>query len=124
MLIHNSIKSDVYNSYGDVSFLLTSDIFREAEKAMLTRRASIESAVLKVAHHGSHSSSIAEFLEAVNPVAAVISLGVDNRFDHPHPQTITALLGHVLEDRVFVTSQRGQIEFVTDGTRLRVKTGR
>ena len=124
-------KSDIDNAsvvlrlaYGDVSFLLAGDIFREAEKALITRLAPIESDVLKVAHHGSDSSSIAEFLEAVSPEAAVISAGEDNLFGHPHPQTITALLGHVPEDRVFVTGQRGQIEFVTDGRRLNVRTER
>ena len=80
--------------------------------------------MLKVAHHGSRTSSIDEFLNAVSPAAVVVSVGEDNRFGHPHHQTVTALRGHVPEDRLYLTSERGDIEFVTDGTRLEVKTGR
>ena len=110
--------------YGEISFLLTGDIFSEAEADLVARDALIDSDVLKVAHHGSRTSSIDEFLDAVSPAAVVVSVGEENRFGHPHTETVAALLGHVPEDRVYLTSERGDVEFVTDGTRLRVKTGR
>ncbi len=110
--------------YGRISFLLTGDIFGEAEADLVARNALIDSDVLKVAHHGSRTSSIDEFLDAVTPAPVVVSVGEDNRFGHPHPQTVTALLGRVPEDSVYLTSEKGDIEFVTDGTRLEVNTRR
>ena len=80
--------------------------------------------MLKVAHHGSRTSSSARLLESVSPSVAVISVGKDNRYGHPHPETVAALLAHVAEDQIFLTSERGNVEFVTDGTRLEVKTER
>ena len=110
--------------YGDVSFLLTGDIFREAEAGILVGGALVDSDVLKVAHHGAGSSSSQGFLERASPVAAVISVGEDNRFGHPHPETLEALRRYVDDDFLFLTSDRGTIEFVTDGRRLEVKTER
>ena len=110
--------------YGDVSFLLTGDMFAEAEASLVRRGAPLDSDVLKVAHHGSRTSSSARLLESVSPSVAVISVGKDNRYGHPHPETVAALLAHVAEDQIFLTSERGNVEFVTDGTRLEVKTER
>ena len=111
-------------TYGDVSFLLTGDLLSEGEAGLLALGAAIDSEVLKVAHHGSRSSSSGVFLQAVSPVAAVISSGEGNRFSHPDPETVDALLGHVDEALLFMTSERGSVEFVTDGRRLEVKTER
>ena len=110
--------------YGDVSFLLTGDMFSEAEGVLVGQNAPVDSDVLKVAHHGSHSSSSEEFLQAVSPAVAVISVGEDNRFDHPHPQTLEALRRRVPKEMLLLTSHSGTIEFATDGRRLKVKTER
>ena len=64
--------------YGEVSILLTGDIFSEAERALLASGAALDSDVLKVPHHGSDSSSTRDFLSAVSPAAAVISVGEGN----------------------------------------------
>ena len=124
-------ESDVDNAsvvvrlvYGDVSFLLTGDIFSEAEADLLARAAPIDSDVLKVPHHGSRSSSSETFLRGVTPAAAVISVGRGNPYGHPHPEAIEALLGYLAEDHLFLTGDRGDIEFVTDGARLEVVTAR
>ena len=84
----------------------------------------IESDVLKVAHHGSRSSSSDVFLSRVSPDVAVISAGEDNRFGHPHQDTVETLLRHVHKDLLFLTSKSGDVEFVTDGRRLEVRTER
>jgi competence protein ComEC len=110
--------------YDDVSFLLTGDMFSEAEGVLVRGDTSIDSDVLKVGHHGSRSSSSAAFLDRVRPSVAVVSAGEDNRFGHPHAETLDALGRHVPEDRVYVTSEQGTVEFVTDGRRLEVKTER
>ena len=110
--------------YDGVSFLLTGDMFSEAEGVLVRGDASLDGDVLKVGHHGSRSSSSAEFLDRVSPSVTVVSAGEGNRFGHPHPETLEALLARVPEDRLFVTSQRGTVEFVTDGRRLKVRTER
>ena len=110
--------------YGDVSFLLTGDIFVEAEREMLARGVDVRSTVVKIPHHGSRSSSSPEFIERVNPSVAVISVGADNRFGHPHAETLEVLRRHAPEARVLTTRDHGAIRFSTDGTTLSVKTER
>jgi competence protein ComEC len=60
---------------GEVSFLLTADAMWEAEFELTARRANLNSTVLKVAHHGSNTSTTPQFLAVVNPQLAVISVG-------------------------------------------------
>ncbi len=110
--------------YDDVSFLLTGDMFSEAEGVLVRGDASIDSDVLKVGHHGSRSSSSAAFLDRVSPTIAVASAGEDNRFGHPHSETLEALSASVPEEGLFITSERGTVEFTTDGRRLQVRAER
>ena len=110
--------------FGEVSFLLTGDMYAAAERAALGRGETLDSDVLKVAHHGSRTSSSASFLRAVSPVAAVVSAGEDNRHGHPHAEVVGRLLRHVPEEMLFLTSTAGTVEFETDGKRLTVKTTR
>ena len=110
--------------YRDVSFLLTGDMFSEAEGALVRGDVPIDSDVLKVGHHGSRSSSSEAFLDGASPSVAVVSAGEDNRFGHPHPETIQSLLRHVPESLLFLTADHGSIEFTTDGRSLEVKTER
>ncbi len=70
--------------YGKNSILFTGDIEEIAEQAILQTGADIRSSILKVAHHGSRTSSSTGFLLAVQPDLAVISVGRDNPFGHPH----------------------------------------
>lgn len=108
--------------YNKISFLLTADIHHEAESYLIGQRAMLNSTVLKVAHHGSNTSSTDEFLAVVDPEIAVISAGADNRFNHPHPAVIDRLNAQVGQDRTYITSRAGTVEFITDGTALWVKT--
>ncbi|MCK8815904.1 DNA internalization-related competence protein ComEC/Rec2 [Natroniella sulfidigena] len=73
--------------YDQFNLLLTGDIEKEAERRLVKRGIDLESIVLKVAHHGSISSSIEEFIEQVNPELAVIQVG-DNNYGHPDPTVI------------------------------------
>lgn len=77
--------------YGQHSFLLTGDLTSVQEEEILQKRLIIESDVLKVGHHGSKYSSSPAFLKAVGPQYAVIQVGQDNRFGHPHLLTIQNL---------------------------------
>ncbi len=108
-------------SMGEVSFLLTADIMWEAEFELVARRANLTSTVLKVAHHGSDTSTTAEFLAVVNPQLAVISVGADNPFGHPTPEVMKRLEGKLGSENIYRTDERGTIEFITNGARLWVK---
>jgi len=74
--------------------------------------------VLKVAHHGSKTSTSPQFLAAVDPEAAVISVGADNTFGHPGPEVVERLIDRLGEDNVYRTDEDGTIELITDGERL------
>jgi competence protein ComEC len=109
---------------GDVSFLLTADIMWEAEFELIGQRANLKSTVLKVAHHGSRTSTTSQFLAAVDPEVAVICVGADNPFGHPNPEVLARLVDRLGEDDVYRTDEDGSIKFITDGKRLWVQTDR
>jgi len=108
-------------SMGEMSFLLTADIMWEAEFELIARRANLTSTVLKVAHHGSDTSTTPEFLAVVNPRLAVISVGKDNPFGHPTPEVMERLEQKLGSGNIFRTDNHSTIEFITDGERLWVK---
>ena len=89
---------------------------------MVASGVNLDSDVLKVPHHGSDTSSTAEFLSAVSPAVAVISVGAENRFGHPAEDVVNRLREFVGEDGLYKTSERGTVEFITDGKALRVRT--
>lgn len=109
-------------SWGEVSFLFCADIRADAEFELVSRRADLESSVLKVAHHGSKTSSSGQFLREVQPDFAVISAGAYNPFGHPHREVIGRLANRVGEDDLFLTPEHGTVTFTTDGTNLWVVT--
>lgn len=74
--------------YKDHSILFTGDIERDAEEKILRSGADIRSDILKVAHHGSRTSSSTGFLLAVDPDLGLISAGRNNRFGHPHAEVV------------------------------------
>lgn len=73
------------------SFLITGDCETEEEKDILSQNFDLKSNVLKVGHHGSSTSSSVKFLKAVSPECAVISCGKDNKYGHPHEETLKKL---------------------------------
>jgi len=116
----NEVSSVIQVSYGKHSFLLTGDLEGKGEKEILARGQDISSTVLKVCHHGGKTSSTVEFLQAVIPEYAVISVGKDNHFGHPHEETIKHLLAQ--NSKIYRTDQQGAIVFTTDGKTLTVDT--
>ena len=99
-------------SYDDIDFLLMSDVEAEQEKA-IAEKYDIEAEVLKVAHHGSSSSSTLDFLEKANPEAAIISYSKENRYGHPVHRVIKNL--EKLQAQIFSTAVYGNIVVETDG---------
>ncbi|MBI2979500.1 MAG: DNA internalization-related competence protein ComEC/Rec2 [Chloroflexi bacterium] len=106
---------------GKVSFLLTADIMWEAEFDLIARRVSLASTVLEVAHHGSATSTTAEFLAMVSPRLAVISVGKDNSFGHPSQEVVDRLKEKLGQEKIYYTSENGTIEFITNRQKLWVK---
>ncbi len=100
--------------WGKASFLLTGDIEVDAEQALLRDGADLETTVLKVAHHGSRTSTSTAFLYAAHPAIAVVSVGEDNPYGHPSPTVLERL------DDAFVyrTDFHGTVRMSTDGDRL------
>jgi competence protein ComEC len=109
-------------SMEEMSFLLTADIQQEAEFELIAHRASLNSTVFKIAHHGSNASTTPDFLAVVNPQVAVISVGKDNPFGHPTDEVIARLSEKVGSENIYRTDDHSTIEFITDGERLWVKT--
>ncbi len=109
-------------SYGHHSFLLTGDAEHDLESDLLARGILPGSDVLKVAHHGSRTSTRDAFLDAVHPAFALISVGFENSYRHPHPDVLRRLASrHIATLR---TDERGLVSISTDGKRFRVETYR
>ena len=98
------------------SILLTGDIEKKAERALIT--ADLKTDVVKVAHHGSKTSSTDAFVTATNPRLAIISVGQDSMFGHPHAQVVERWKQAGAE--VLTTGKCGMITVKTDGTNLSV----
>ncbi len=109
---------------GEVSFLLTADLFMEGEQYLIDQGVELRSTVLKVGHHGSSTSTSSGFLAAVNPQVAVISAGADNPFGHPSAEVMARLTERLGQDSIYLTAERGTITLTTDGTGLWVETER
>ena len=103
-------------TYGNVSFLFTGDIESDVEKALLNK--DIESDVLKVAHHGSNTSSSNAFLKKVNPKYAIISVGTGNSYGHPKSVILDRL--EKLGTKIYRTDELGTIIVTTDGEKIEV----
>ncbi len=110
----------LYVSLDGIGFLLTADIMWQGEFELITRRAIPQSTVLKVAHHGSATSTTLEFLAVVSPRIAVISADPEE-FGHPHPDVMARLETVVGAENIYLTDEDGTIEFITDGRRLWVR---
>ncbi len=106
---------------GDVSFLLTGDSMSEAEWELIRARADIKGTVIKVAHHGSKTSTIEQFLAVVNPQMAVISVGANNTYNLPNNGVVERLNDKIGESHIYRTDINGTIIFITDGKRLWVE---
>ena len=104
--------------------LLTGDMSREGEQDLLDSAWAAEYLegiqVLKVAHHGSDSSTGQQWLDRVRPGFAVISYGEGNRYGHPHRQVTDALkeTGSV----IYETAKHGAVTIETDGKTARFST--
>jgi competence protein ComEC len=106
--------------YGSHTFLLTGDIERQIEEQLVAAGQIGKVDVLKVAHHGSRTSSTDEFVEAARPAFAIISVGADNSYGHPTAEVLDRLSAKHIE--ILRTDQVGLVRFESDGKRLELRT--
>jgi competence protein ComEC len=106
--------------YGDRVFLLTGDMERGAEGALLGRNENLKCDVIKVGHHGSNTSSTQEFVDATKAKLAIISVGLRSPFSHPRPEVVERWKASGA--RTLTTGANGTITVTTDGARLDVDT--
>lgn len=115
----NNSSAVIKLSYKNNSFLFTGD----AEKEELSKiKTDISADVLKVGHHGSKTSTYSEFLDKVNPKYAVISVGKNNDYGHPHKNTLKLLSNYGIT--VFRTDKDKTIVFASDGDEISVNSGK
>lgn len=106
--------------YGANSLLLTGDIERQGEAAVLREGINLHCDIVKVAHHGSKTSSIEDFVSATHPSLAIISVGRTSMFGHPNHDVVERW--RASGAGVMTTGQRGTISVVTDGRELTINT--
>jgi len=107
-------------SYGTIDFLMTGDIDGEGEEALIRSGYPLDAEILKVAHHGSSSSTSPGFLERVHPELGVLFVGEDNPYGHPHKETLDLLKKSGVT--VYRTDRDGTVMVRTDGLSYSVKT--
>lgn len=100
-------------SYGQFDMLCTGDVEENGERLLARKIVGKAYEVLKVAHHGSKNSSGKEFFDAVSVKFALISAGKDNRYGHPHRETLERLKHE--NCKIFQTTECGAITIRTDG---------
>ncbi len=108
-------------THGDNSFLLMGDAELEAEEDIIESGADLSATVLKAGHHGSHSSTSQSLLKKVNPTYAVISCALDNKYGHPHKETMTYFKRANVE--VYRTDKQKTITMESDGKKIVTTTG-
>ena len=106
--------------YGSTSFLLTGDMEKTAETDLVNSGVNLRADVLQVGHHGSSTSTGYLFLNSVLPEMAVISCGVNNKYGHPHEETLSILRDAGVD--VYRTDLQGTITIGSDGQKYTVGT--
>jgi len=107
-------------TYRNVSYLLTGDAEKKAEEAMLDAGEDLNADILKAGHHGSSTSSIQKFLNAVRPAVIVISVGGGNEYGHPHKEPMERFVK--LTKHIYRTDMDGDVVVTTDGEVYSVAT--
>jgi len=107
--------------YGDIEILLTGDIENKVENILVRQLAEqdIQSDILKLAHHGSKTSTSYNFFKAVNPEIGIISVGQNNRYKHPSQE----VLDRIKDILIYRTDQNSDIKILTDGVLFDILTG-
>lgn len=108
--------------YQNFSMLFTGDIEAEGEEAILKKYANkpekLKSSVLKVAHHGSKTSSTENFIKAVKPEVVLIGVGENNLFNHPNQEVLERFKNCNI--KIYRTDKNGEIKIRVKGSKLKI----
>lgn len=102
--------------YKNFDALFTGDIEKNVEKKLVKSGIDLKSDILKIAHHGSKTSTSEEFLKAVDAIMAIIQMGKDNQYGHPHQEVLERLKNL----RVLQTGKHGDVEVFSNGEFLSI----
>lgn len=117
----NNYSCAIRITYKNSSYLFTGDIETQAEDEIMANGYDLSADVLKVAHHGSKTSSSQEFLDKVSPKIAVISCGINNDYGHPNKETLDRL--KKINCTVYRTDLEKNIVLISDGSKIKKFTG-
>ena len=106
--------------FGERKFLLTGDLEREGERELLEDSEFLQADIVKVAHHGSRTSSTEDFVNAASAEFAIISVGRHSPFGHPHWEVVARW--QTDGAKIMTTGTNGTISVVTDGRELQLQT--
>lgn len=115
----NNYSAVIKITYGNTSFLFTGDSEKEPEEELCEKSDNLSSTVLLVGHHGSSTATTKEFLDAVDPEYAVISVGKDNSYGHPSSTVLNRL--EEKEITVYRTDTDGTVTAVSDAKTVQFK---
>ena len=108
-------------TYGETELIFTGDAEAHAEADVVAKYPNdLKADVLKFGHHGSSTSSTEEFLQSVDPDYGIISCGVDNKYGHPHKETLQKISKYNIQ--AYRTDTQGQITLISDGKNISIKT--
>ncbi|MGT2924496.1 DNA internalization-related competence protein ComEC/Rec2 [Streptococcus caviae] len=99
----------LYGRLLNLSFLFTGDLEKEGEDKLMAAYPNLKTDVLKAGHHGSKGASSAKFLRQIQPQATLISAGKNNRYRHPHQETLKRLIK--IRSQIYRTDQQGALRF-------------
>lgn len=118
----NNYSAVVRFVFGESSFIFSGDAESEIEKQILSDGYDLKADVYKAGHHGSSTSSCAEWVAAIDPDYCVIECGAGNIYGHPHQETLELLYGYT--DVILRTDVNGTVVFTTDGKEISYECSR
>ena len=108
-------------TFGETDLIFTGDAEYHAEEEVVAKYPTdLKADVLKFGHHGSSTSSTKAFIESVSPDYGIISCGADNKYGHPHRETLDKITKYGIES--YRTDKQGQITLTSDGKTISIKT--
>lgn len=117
---NNNCSAVIKIEYKEISMLFTGDAEYSEENDILSSGYDVSADILKVGHHGSSSSSSPEFIAAVNPKTAVISVGAGNKYGHPTNEVLAVLNNAGIN--IYRTDESGTVVITSDGVNYTINT--
>ena len=112
------LNDQIYVNLNGISLLLMGDAGKEVEKAIIEKYNLKNIDILKVGHHGSKTSSSKQFIESIDPIYSIISVGRNNRYNHPNNEVLEILKN----TQIYRTDLNGSIIVTLKNKKINIKT--